>query len=107
MSGKDGSQEGKLVTLFLSELERGEMLFSMLEEVIEGHLDDDLGRSLLYLKYKDIPYEMCSYIKQLERLEELEQVICDIESAITLAVSDAAVYAEWVEDYPELSDYKK
>lgn len=107
MSDKDGNQEGNLVTLFLSELERGGMLLAILGDVTQGHLKNDLAMSLLYLKYRDIPYEMCSHIKQLERFEELEEVICDIESAITLAVSDAAVYEKWVEDYPELSDYKK
>ena len=107
MKEEDRRQKGSLVDLFYSELERGEMLLALLEDATGQPPEDDLVMPLMGVKYKDIPYEICSQTKQLERLEELEQAMVELESAVTRVASDLSTYAKWIADYPALADYRK
>jgi hypothetical protein len=107
MKDEDREKRSSLLDLFSSELERGEMLLALLEDVAGHPPENDLVTPLMRVKYKDIPYEICSHIKQLERLEELEEAVGELEHAVSRLASDSSTYARWVEVYPALSGFRK
>ena len=98
----------KQLDTYYSEVLMCENCLSMLDEISNGYvLYDRLHTALFRLTNRDRPFEICSVVKQQERLDELHEILEEVEEAIMVEVSKMESLDSWSEDYPDLIKYLK
>jgi|GEM_PF-4628426 hypothetical protein len=94
--------------IYLSEVLKCENCLSMLDEISCGDvLYDGFAEDIFRLKNRDKPFEICSILKQQERLDELNDILKEVEEAISIEVSKMESLDLWSEYYPDLIQYAK
>jgi hypothetical protein len=84
-----------------------DQVLSMLSEIDEGGDYSDLAEALFHLEWRDIPFEICSEVKQSERLEELEQILIEAKASLSELLIEPSAYEYWLSYYPDLKIYLK
>ena len=105
MRQKSGSAVGDAVTLFNCKKDECEQVLSMLNEIDKGGDYSDLVEALFHLEWRDIPFEICSEVKQSERLEELEEILIEAKESLSEVLTDPSAYEYWLSHYPELKNH--
>jgi hypothetical protein len=103
---RDSSREQ--LNTYYSEVLKCENSLSMLDEISsEDVLYDDLHTAIFRLTNRDHPFEICSVVKQQERLDELYEILAEVEEAIRIEVSKMESLELWSDSYPDLVKYLK
>lgn len=107
MKQNSSSAADDAVTLFNRLKDECEQVLSMLDEIDKGGDYSELAEALFNLVWRDIPFEVCSEVKQSERLEELEEILIEAKESLSEVLSEPSVYQFWFPHYPDLKIYRK
>ena len=107
MRQKSSGAVDDAVTLFGRKKDECEQVLSMLNEIDEGGDYSDLAEALFHLEWRDIPFEICSEVKQSERLEELEEILIEAKESLSEVLMEPSTYEYWLSHYPELKNHLK
>ena len=105
MRRKSSGSVSDAVTFFNRKKDECEQVLSMLNEIDEGGDYSDLVDALLHLEWRDIPFEICSEVKQSERLEELEEILIEAKESLSEVLMEPSTYEYWLSHYPELKNH--